>query len=983
MGYVHLGARDRRAAAIVGAALRGGTLSPTDVDGAAAALAAALPDVRRLPAGSRVLLARRALAAAAADAADAAKEAAATASAGVAVAAALRNGGGEGGSSGGEGSDGEDGDAAGGGERSSRGIAPAGSANALNELVAPRGAGGAAWGAPAAPSPPPTTARDAGGSRATPGGRRKKKRPRGEVPPDGDGGRGDPGDGGGATATSGTPTYRVPRPTARLSDVGGVDAHLAALTELVALPLTHPELYGHLGVPPPRGVLLHGPPGCGKTLLATALAGELGLPFFRLAATEVVSGVSGDSERRLRSLFAEAAAAAPAVVFIDEVDAIGGSRSGAAKEMERRIVSQLISCMDANAAGGVVEGGEGGEGADGGSGDLGGTNADGVAVGGGGAGSAGGGVVGGGGDTVSIVTATGGTTPSAAENSPPDPVPPPPPPRNRTVIVLGATNRPEVLDPALRRAGRFDRELEVGAPDAPARAAILTRLCRGLRLDGDLDVGALADRTGGYVGADLASLVSTAGTVAIRRITGERGQVAPTSASAAPAADAVADTIMADEAAAAAAVMEDGATGSIPLPPCAPSTGPSPSPSAPPLLLAGDRFTPAELSRLAVTTADFNAALRLVQPSALREGFATAPAVTWADVGALASVRADLTAAVVAPLRYPAAYAALGLSVPAGVLLYGPPGCGKTLLAKAVAAESRANFISVKGPELLNKWVGESERAVRRLFARARASAPCVVFFDELDALAPRRGGGDPGGAGGGGGGGSSGAAERVVNQLLTELDGVDDRRAVYVVAATNRPDMIDPAMLRPGRLDKLLYVPLPDAVGRAAVLATLTRRTPLGGDVDVAAIAADPRTERFSGADLGALVREAALGVLRETAAVNPTGAPASTPTSATSVDVLTPAVDIPAPAAGARTAAAAAAAATAAASTLRVHARHFDDALSRVGPSVSAKDARLYQRLARQLRGGRRPGVPTPVLTEVGGGDDDAGGGGAGTPA
>ncbi|KAK1864444.1 hypothetical protein I4F81_006990 [Pyropia yezoensis] len=498
MRHIHLGARDRRAAAIVGAALRGGTLSPTDADGAAAALAAALPDVRRLPAASRALLGRRALAAAAADAADAADVAAAAGAAGAAVAAALHGNGGEGGGSSEEdGSGGADGaDAAGG--RGGVGMAPAGSANALNELVAPRGGGGAG-GASAAPPPPPSTARDAGGGggRATPGGRRKKKRPRGDVPPDGDGGGG--GGGGGATATSGPPTYRVPRPTARLADVGGVDAHLAALTELVALPLTHPELYGHLGVPPPRGVLLHGPPGCGKTLLATALAGELGLPFFRLAATEVVSG-----------------------------------------------------------------------------------------------------------------------------------------------------------------------------------------------------------------------------------------------------------------------------------------------------------------------------------PSALREGFATAPAVTWADVGALASVRADLTAAVVAPLRYPAAYAALGLTVPAGVLLYGPPGCGKTLLAKAVAAESGANFISVKGPELLNKWVGESERAVRRLFARARASAPCV---------------------------------------LLTELDGVDDRRAVYVVAATNRPDMIDPAMLRPGRLDKLLYVPLPDAASRAAVLATLTRQTPLGDDVDVVAIAADARAERFSGADLGALVREAALG--------------------------------------------------------------------------------------------------------------------------
>jgi len=355
----------------------------------------------------------------------------------------------------------------------------------------------------------------------------------------------------------------------------------------------------------------------------------------------------------------------------------------------------------------------------------------------------------------------------------------------------------------------------------------------------------------------------------------------------------------------------------------------------------GPPFSAAELSTLAITTSDFDAALRLVQPSALREGFATAPSVTWADVGALGPVRAELTAAIVGPLRQPARYAALGLSVPAGVLLYGPPGCGKTLLAKAVAAASAANFISVKGPELLNKYVGESERAVRRLFGRARASAPCVVFFDELDALAPRRGGGAEGGA-------ASGAAERVVNQLLTELDGVDDRRAVYVVAATNRPDMIDPAMLRPGRLDKLLYVPLPDGAGRAAILRTLTRRTPLGGDVDVAAVAADARAARFSGADLGALVREAALCVLREAEAGGGGGGGGGGGNGGGDGG--------------------------GGGEDLRVAARHFDDALGRVFPSVSAKDARVYDRLCRQLRGGR-PGLAPPVVApEEGGGRGEA---------
>ena len=624
------------------------------------------------------------------------------------------------------------------------------------------------------------------------------------------------------------------------ANLGGMDEVLQQVRELVEYPLMHPEIYAHLGVEPPRGVLLHGPPGCGKTLLATAIAGELGVTFMRISAPEVVSGMSGESEAKIRSLFREAAEAAPAMIFIDEIDAIAPKRETAQREMERRIVAQLLTCMD----------------------EL-------------------------------NFAATGG----------------------QSVIVMGATNRPDAMDPALRRAGRFDREIALGIPDAAARERILLVMCKGMRLSGDLDLGALAKRCNGYVGADLAALCKEAAVVAVNRIFGNLFGVVgagstPAASSAAPAelpapaeageAEPAKPAMTAAEAASAARHRQKAA------------------------------LSPEALAQLAIGLEDFEAGLAKVQPSAQREGFATVPDVNWEDVGALGELRGEMQMAIVQPILTPERFEALGLKPSCGVLLHGPPGCGKTLLAKAIANESGASFISVKGPELLNKFVGESERAVRALFARGRASAPCVVFFDELDALVPRRGGDS-----------SSQASERVVNQMLTEMDGLDGNRQVFVVAATNRPDMIDPAMLRPGRLDKLVYVPLPNAAGRLDILRTATRAMPLDETVSLDAITSDPRCVGFSGADLSALAREAAVAALK-----------------------LCPVDEKPI-----------------------IGANHFEAAFERVQPSVSPKDEQNYKRLAQRLRGtratakpdagGANDAKPTGVERGGGGGGDDAGSG------
>uniref|UniRef100_A0AAQ6A2R5 Nuclear VCP like n=1 Tax=Amphiprion ocellaris TaxID=80972 RepID=A0AAQ6A2R5_AMPOC len=458
--------------------------------------------------------------------------------------------------------------------------------------------------------------------------------------------------------------------------------------------MRHPEVYQQLGMVPPRGFLLHGPPGCGKTLLAQAVAGELQLPMLKVSAPELVSGVSGESEQKLRELFDLAVSSTPCILFIDEIDAITPKREVASKDMERRIVAQLLTCMD----------------------DL------------------------------NSLTVTA------------------------QVLVIGATNRPDSLDPALRRAGRFDREICLGIPDEGARQRILKTLCRKLNLPEDFDYQKLARLTPGYVGADLMALCREAAMSAVNRILAVQTEAALTD-------------------------REQGELWHL-------------------LHLLKNTMTLSEeeLAGLSILMSDFQSSLTSVQPSAKREGFATVPDVTWEDVGALQDIREELTMAILAPVRCPEQFRALGLSAPSGVLLAGPPGCGKTLLAKAVANESGLNFISVKGPELLNMYVGESERAVRQVFQRGGNSAPCVIFFDEIDALCPRRSGHE------------SGATVRVVNQLLTEMDGLETRRQVFIMAATNRPDIIDPALLRPGRLDKTLYVGLPPPADRHAILLTITQ---------------------------------------------------------------------------------------------------------------------------------------------------------------
>jgi ribosome biogenesis ATPase len=491
----------------------------------------------------------------------------------------------------------------------------------------------------------------------------------------------------------------VPRPNERYSDLGGMDHILQQIRELVEYPLVRPELYAHLGVGPPRGILLRGPPGCGKSHLANAIAGQLGVAFYKVSAPELVSGMSGESERLIRDLFRAAADSAPSILFMDELDAIAPKRSeaGSSRGMEKRMVAQLLTSMDL-------------------------------------------------------------LDPKYTRNQAP-------------VIVLGATNRPDALDSALRRAGRFDKEILLGVPDEEARQHIIQTMTQGMRLSGDFDYKVLARKTPGFVGADVRSLTKEAAVIAINRIfrdvllendINNEGEVDSGKPSE-PMSDGGNDT-----------GVEGGNTTDGD---CSVATGVQSSSSIRPL----KPLTPEQLDPLYVTMEDFLNAVPLVQPSGKREGFAVVPDVTWDDIGAMHEIREELTMSVLEPIRNPEKFKVLGLSLPAGVFLYGPPGCGKTLLAKAVANESGANFISVKGPELLDKYVGESERAVRLVFERARSSSPCIVFFDELDSLCPKRGSD----------GGGSGVSERVVNQLLTEMDGLESRRSVFVIAATNRPELI------------------------------------------------------------------------------------------------------------------------------------------------------------------------------------------------
>ncbi|MDL2339787.1 MAG: CDC48 family AAA ATPase [Pseudomonadota bacterium] len=494
-------------------------------------------------------------------------------------------------------------------------------------------------------------------------------------------------------------------------DLGGMKDTIDALREMVELPLRHPELFQRLGVDPPKGVLLHGPPGTGKTMLARAVANESAAKFFSIAGPEIMGSAYGESERRLREIFEQAAKDAPSIIFIDEIDSIAPKRGQVTGEAEKRLVAQLLTLLDG------IE------------------------------------------------------------------------PRQNTVVIA-ATNRPEALDEALRRPGRFDREIVIGVPDQPGRREILGIHTRGMPLAPDVNLDDLARRTYGFVGADLAALTREAALEAVRRI-------------------------------------------------------------MPKLNLAEEVIPTALLDELEVEDKDFENALKRVQPSAMREVMVETPQTTWDDIGGLDEPRDRLREGVELPLKHPEAFRRLGIRPAKGFLLYGPPGTGKTLLAKAAARESEANFIAAKSSDLLSKWYGESEQQIARLFSRARQVAPTIIFIDEIDSLVPARGGGM----------GEPQVTERVVNTILAEMDGLEDLQNVVLIGATNRPTLIDPALLRPGRFDELIYVGTPDTAGRRRILAIHTKAMPLADDVDLESLAR--RTERFTGADLEDLVRRAGLSAL------------------------------------------------------------------------------------------------------------------------
>ncbi len=513
-------------------------------------------------------------------------------------------------------------------------------------------------------------------------------------------------------AAESTEEERPVVPEVTYEDIGGLDSEIQKVREMIELPLKHPEVFKQLGIDAPSGVLLRGPPGTGKTLIAKAVANEADAHFSSIKGPEVMSKFYGESEKKLREIFEEAKENSPAIIFIDELDSLAPKRGDGQGEVERRVVSQLLSLMDGL---------------------------------------------------------------EAREN----------------VIVIAATNRPDDIDEALRRPGRFDREIEIGVPDRDGRKEIFQIHTRNMPLEDDVDLDELADITHGYVGADVEAVCKEAAMTTLRRV-------------------------------------------------------------LPGIDLEDDELNEELLDNLIVSMDDMKNGVRLVEPSAMREVLVQTPKVSWDDVGGLDEIEDRLKEMVEWPLKNPESFKKMGIDVPKGLLLYGLPGTGKTLLAKAVANETNANFISIKGPEIFNKWVGESEKAIRKMFSKARQVAPCILFIDEIDSIAPKRGGSA-----------DSGSSDRVVNQLLTELDGIESLEGVIVIAATNRPDIIDPAVLRPGRLDRHMYVPVPNKEARKKILEIHTKDMPLAEDVDLDKIASE--TENFVGSDIAHLCREAGMNALRK----------------------------------------------------------------------------------------------------------------------
>jgi transitional endoplasmic reticulum ATPase len=549
-------------------------------------------------------------------------------------------------------------------------------------------------------------------------------------------------------------------PRTNYEDIGGLQEEIQRVREMVELPLRHPELFQRLGIEPPKGVLLHGPPGCGKTLLARAVANESEANFYSINGPEIMSKFYGESEARLREIFQQAQQNAPSIIFVDELDAIAPKREEVTGEVERRVVAQLLALMDGLSGRG-------------------------------------------------------------------------------NVIVIGATNRPGALDPALRRPGRFDREIEIGVPDKKGRYEVLQIHTRGMPLAEDVDLPKLSAMTHGYTGADLSALGRETAMKALRRY-------------------------------------------------------------LPQINLEEERIPPAVLEKMEVRMDDFLGAYKEVTPTAMREVYIEVTTVHWEDAGGLDDVKQHLIEAVEWPIKTPEIFTKLGIRPPKGILLYGPPGCGKTLLARAVATESEANFISIKGPEVFSKWVGESEKAIREVFRKARMAAPAVVFLDEIDSLTPKRGMGMS----------DSGVSERVISQLLTEMDGITTLQDIVIIAATNRPDMVDSAVLRPGRFDRLIYVPEPDEKSRLQILKIYTKGMPISKDVDLNQITI--ATKYYSGADLESLCREAAMHSLRKN--VNAT----------------------------------------------EVTMKDFLDALKEMGPSITPDMEKWYKSFMQQIRQVQKPATP-----------------------